>query len=350
MEKIKTTLEIVPESCYIQKMTDEEYFSLKDYVSNSKLSLINPDEDGSFEKFEEGFIEEFSESYELGTVIHSMVLQPDSYKISNLTKPNGKLGIFAEKVYKFRKEGLTIEEAIKNASIESNYYSGKLQGKRLETAIRTSLPFYLSRCKEEEELTKTTLYLSNSHKDKYISCMLNISSNIEFKNTLFPQGILSSPEVYNEYAIFCTFKVTVGEYSTFIKFKGKLDNFTIDHEEQKVVLNDLKTTSKPLKYFMGNSVKVSKEDEETTTWYDGSFQKYHYYRQMAIYMMLLQYYCNTINLNTYSFKSNMIVVETIPEFNCQVFPVKNTYIKKGLEEFKNLMIRIAKWTEYKENK
>ena len=37
-------IEIVPESIQLIKMTDEEYFSdkYKDYISNSKLGLLNP--------------------------------------------------------------------------------------------------------------------------------------------------------------------------------------------------------------------------------------------------------------------------------------------------------------------
>ena len=51
-----------------------------------------------------------------------------------------------------------------------------------------------------------------------------------------------------------------------------------------MTLNDLKTSGKPAKYFMGNFVKFP---DGTTVWYDGSFQKYHYYRQMGEYTPLI---------------------------------------------------------------
>ena len=69
-------IEIIPESIELIKLTDEEYFSnkYKDYISNSKLSLLNPDEEGSIEKYESGFDSKFSDSFELGGAVHAIVL------------------------------------------------------------------------------------------------------------------------------------------------------------------------------------------------------------------------------------------------------------------------------------
>ena len=65
-------------------MSDPEYFAQKDYISNSKLGLINPDEDGSPEKFQFGISSEYSESFALGSAIHATILQPDYYIISDI--------------------------------------------------------------------------------------------------------------------------------------------------------------------------------------------------------------------------------------------------------------------------
>ena len=73
-----------------------------------------------------------------------------------------------------------------------------------------------------------------------------------------------------------------------IKFKAKLDNFVIDRESQELILNDLKTTGKPISFFMGNQFT----DGGFTTWYDGSFQKFHYARQMGAYLWLFKCGCN----------------------------------------------------------
>ena len=59
--------------------------------------------------------------------------------------------------------------------------------------------------------------------------------------------------------------------------------------------------------------------------------------------------CAVKELYGYSYKSkaNMLVVETIPDFKCRVFPVNGTYIKSGLDEFKKLLVMVAEWKETK---
>ena len=50
------TVTPILDSIELKNITDEDYFSEKysNCISNSKLSLINPDEGGSFEKYSEG--------------------------------------------------------------------------------------------------------------------------------------------------------------------------------------------------------------------------------------------------------------------------------------------------------
>ena len=74
-------------------------------------------------------------------------------------------------------------------------------------------------------------------------------------------------------------------------------------------------------------------------------QTYHYYRQMGIYMMILQIYMKSQGYTDYSYKANMMVVESTPDFKSDVFSVSDSYIKKGLEEFKELICIVA-WHEY----
>ena len=52
----------------LQKISDEEYFSKKysNYISNSRLGLINPEQDGSPEKFFAGFKPVYSAAFDLG--------------------------------------------------------------------------------------------------------------------------------------------------------------------------------------------------------------------------------------------------------------------------------------------
>jgi hypothetical protein len=181
-------------------------------------------------------------------------------------------------------------------------------------------------------------------KFKLEQCLLGLSENPKFQQTLTPKGLLSDPEYYNEYAIFCTVLVTTDEFSIEVKIKGKLDNFTINHEDLLITLNDLKTTGKPAKFFMGNYVKEIGEDGESRQrWYNGSFQTYHYYRQMGLYLWLLQAALKQLHGYDYKLKANMLLVETIPNFKCAICPVNGKYITKGLNEFKSILLKIAEW-------
>jgi hypothetical protein len=339
-------IEIKPESIQLLKMDDAEYFSAKykDYISNSKLSLINQDEGGSKEKFMTGFTSSYSDSFELGSALHAMILQPDLFYISQFKKPGGKLGIFVEKVFEFRKKGLSIQDSIDNASEAADYYKGKLSKTRWTTALKTGINYYFYLWKEssiEKELNnnKTPIYLSDSIYNKYLSCITNVSNNEDILNLMSENA-----ESYNEYAILCEAEVTLdsGEVVP-IKLKAKLDNFVVDHENSILTLNDLKTTSKPVSFFMGNNVRIMEDDKKYWKWFDGSFQKYRYYRQMGMYMWMLQCAMQATFGLVYSSRGNMIVIETAPNFESKVYPVSNGDIKRGLSEMKKLLIYIAEW-------
>jgi hypothetical protein len=57
-----------------------------------------------------------------------------------------------------------------------------------------------------------------------------------------------------------------------------------------------------------------------------------------MYLYLLN---NCLNLEGYKYKANILAIETIPEYNSGVFKISDKWIKKGLEEFKNLLILVA---------
>lgn len=64
-------IELVPivETLQLLKITDEEYFSskYKNYISNSRLRLLNPQQDGSPDKFFTGFVDNgYVSCFELG--------------------------------------------------------------------------------------------------------------------------------------------------------------------------------------------------------------------------------------------------------------------------------------------
>lgn len=322
------------------KVSTKEYFSEKyrDYISNSKLSHINPEEDGSPEKFKEGFSNEYNPSFEVGSAVHAMLLQPDEYEISTIRKPTGKLGAFAEFVFNYRRKGLTIVDAIEQASLEANYYIGKLSPKRLQTAIKTSLPFYLQRIHFKEDPIKVPLFLSEPNFIKVDAGITNAEKHKDFMSYLNPDHIFIEPLVFNEYAVLCEVNILDENKNILktVKVKGKFDNVTIDLEMGIVSLNDVKTTGQPSAWFMGNHHYVDK------VWIPGAFERYRYYRQVAMYLWLLQSYVKVqYPDNQFTYRSNILIIETIPEYNVRVCNISNNWITKGVDEFKNLLILAA---------
>lgn len=321
-------IKIIPESVKLLRLSDEEYFSdtYKDYISNSSLSLLDPTNNGSIKKFLDGYKNDYSESFELGSAVHLECLQKGEYKIIDIDKPTSKLGVFSEKLYDLRKKGLPIYKAIQEASVQANYYANKLNDKKIKNALKQLLPYYLQRLELPED---NYVILPNRLYEKYTMMMKSINSNKKFLAKLNPNDeFKDNVKIYNEYAILCEIDID----GRIIKFKGKLDNFTVDEENKKITLNDLKTTGKPINHFMGNY--IYKEDGERQ-WYSGSFQRYNYYRQLAVYLILLKKALP--QYSDYSYNCNMLVVEALPDYKSDIFKVSLKHLQQGLEEFKNLL-------------
>ena len=76
-------IQIVPllDTLQILDISDEEYFGEKyrEYISNSRLKLIDPEEGGSPELFKAGLSPAFSDAFYYGSAIHCLTLQPDDF-------------------------------------------------------------------------------------------------------------------------------------------------------------------------------------------------------------------------------------------------------------------------------
>lgn len=126
------------------KISDEIYFSKKysDYISNSKLSLINFSQGGSIEKYRNGFGGEVSASLALGSAVHELVLQPESFKLGpKCNKPTAKLGATIDKIKQYRKSGNSIYDSIIKASADCNYYVNQIESK-ISKIIKDGFKYY----------------------------------------------------------------------------------------------------------------------------------------------------------------------------------------------------------------
>ena len=269
-------------------------------------------------------------------------MQPDDFEISDYqNKPAGKLGFFVEKVYENRKSGMKIVDSIEKASIDANYYVGKLTKKVLRNAMKLGLDYYLRLSNGEfnPENGKEKFVLSKKLYDSAHACINSINRNGAIQRIL-SQNLFEPKEFYNEIALFSDIEVVFPDgVSTIIRFKGKLDSVVWDPEKKILYLNDIKTTSKGLSYFMGyiyNDVP-----------YDGVFEHRSYYTQLYIYSVLLQmYFQKILGIDDYTLYTNIFAVETTGEYRSESFRINNSYIELGKKEFKELMVRLAWHTTY----
>lgn len=270
-----------PEQCKVKilsirggDISDEEYFKLPG-ISNSKLKLLNPREGGSIELYKSGFPHGFNPSLSCGSAVHCILLQPEEFVLSDYEgKPSGKCGFFIDKFYKHRKEGEPIYKAMYNASLESDYYAGKLSPKLFRKTMEKGLEYYLKLIHGDFNIPgKTVIVESKSILDNAKECIDSVNKNYDIQSIL-KQDPFNSKEYYNEIALFANIEVTFPDGNKqIVPFKGKLDSVVIDNYNKKVYLNDLKTTSNKVDYFMDVVIDG--------VVYSGNFSKHHYWRQLA---------------------------------------------------------------------
>ena len=319
-------IEIIPDSIQYIPMDDDRYFSkeFSNCISNSKLTLINPDQGGSKEKYLKGLGKSCSDSLVFGSAVHELVLQPDDFYLEdNVDRPTSKLGYVAEYLYKICKREKCIPEDLKDSHIEEaclhvNDYANSLNEQRLHKVKEDCMPYLRGRY-DLEGSKITPIFLSKKGRDKCLKCVDKIHDNPQISGLLNPEGCIS----LNEGALFIDFKATDTETgkSIILRVKGKLDNFTIDEGSEELVLNDLKTTGHLLKEFAG------------------SFNKFHYSRQMAIYILMLIAYAKKYH-NIHKPKkvtANMLVVSTVPDYYSGVYKVSREQIEEGFREFIKLL-------------
>jgi len=316
------------ETLHLENISDEEYFSEKysDYISNSRLGKLVKE---GAEAFFKGFVEqEYNPSFFFGSLLHQQYLQPESYEvIEGVFTPTAKARLMALELY--NPDGTTpTDDEIKVASYKIGYYKDKLTESRITELRNKCNDFWRDRCIYEsnnplKEGAKERVYIDEKSFNLLNECLNSINSNKEFEKLVHPEGVAEKPYSANEQTILMDIQVEIPEYEPRIyKLKSKLDNFTIDKEENTITVNDLKTTSRLAKEF--------------------NPEFFHYQRELGMYSYLLKLCAKKyFNLEKPIIKGNFLVVSTIPDYNSLVYPMTNKLFKQGFDEFKYLLKTVA---------
>lgn len=323
----------------LEKISDSIYFSepYRNYVSNSRLGLIYDSEIGleTPEKFFEGFKPKYSAAFDLGSGTHQLCLQNDLYEVAmTVDKPTAKMGALADRLYPIYKDHLpTSEEIIKEATIV-DYYGGNLTQNKINGVYEKCTPYWESRKALEESYDgdKELLFFDPKSRETVLNCVTALSNNKHIQNLLYPKGLIEDPISEMEQAILLDVKVEIPNFNPFIlKLKAKLDNYTIDKENNIITVNDVKTTSGLVSDF------------------NNAVQRFHYHREMAIYCWLLSLCANKFyGLINPKVKSNFLVVQSQPSYYTKVVPMTKALFIQGFNEFKFLLnILIKNFEDYK---
>lgn len=327
-------IQIIPllDTLKLQKIDDAEYFSKKysDYISNSRLSLINPNQDNDPKAFFEGLSKhsKYSDALIFGSAVHELVLQPDLFHMcTKVNRPTAKAGFMADELFESYKENKNLSNAILiNASDKINYYKGKFDKEKQDILIDKCLNYWEERKKyESRPLKSIPIYLDPNSRERVGQCVKALEENNSIQKLLHPEGLINDPISENEQAILLNVKVIVPDCEPFIlKLKAKLDNYTIDTETNTIVVNDVKTIGKIVSEFTNN------------------FERFHYYRELAIYSWLLSLVAEKhYEIKNYNVRSNCLVVSTIPKYYTKIYEVTKSDFIKGWEEFKFLLKLVA---------
>lgn len=320
------------------EISDEEYFGEKytDYISNSRLRLINPEQDGSPAAYLAGVGSEgrYSDSLYFGSAVHELVLQPESFiLVDSVNRPTAKAGFMADELYPaFIANSVVTADEVIAASDKIGYYKGKMDSDKMDALRIKCENYYAQRTAYEWGSNyvagKTPIYLDAKSRDKLRECIISVECNPQIQALLNPDYLLEEPISKNESVLLIDVLVEHNGLSKVLKLKAKLDNFTYSPESNELVLNDLKTS--------GHYLTKFKE----------SFDKYHYARQMAMYMWMLKLYIENEYKVKPTLKANMLVASTVPDFRSGVFPVNNGHMMAGFLEFTTLLRTVAYYELY----
>lgn len=323
----------IMDSLVIDKITDEVYFSEKyaDYISNSRLKLINPDQGGSPEQYFEGFSGIYSDALIQGSAVHELVLQPEYFElVETINRPTGKPGFISDIVYK--KTVLPTDDELIAAAKEVDYYGGNLNAIQMKELKAKVLPYCEQRMNYEARYTgdKELIFLGEAMREKVKACVSNLLGNAEIYSLLHPTGLLTNPISENEQAILVDLAFDVeGHEPIVLKLKAKLDNFTIDKENNKLIINDIKTHGR----------KIGEFGDAVNNW--------RYMREMAVYATLLNLVAQKFyDMDRTDIEANFLVVSTIPPYYTKVHRLRREDFLIGVEEFQRLLKMVAYYTCY----
>lgn len=204
-------------------ISDAEYFSKKyeNYVSNSRLKNINPEQSGCPSLYKAGISNFTTSSLQLGSAVHELFLQPDDFVLAKaVDKPTAKMGMIADSIIKYRNQGFSIYNSIKHSCLDIGYYDNTPLDNKLKKIIKECISYYF----KSKDLSSNSVILSNKDRENCIQIVNSLRNNRSITSLINPSDLLSHVDSYNEDSIFLDVLITYQNQESIVKLKMKADN------------------------------------------------------------------------------------------------------------------------------
>lgn len=305
------------------------YFDIS-AISNSSLGYIDPLAGGNprqFKRYLDGEMEKYESSgFELGTLVHQMILEPDTIDMEPVNVPGPKVKVIIDKLFAIMRNeypGLTInfslEESLQKVNIDDlliDFYKSRSTASKHATLIKEGSDYWFALCESADKTLVSPEVFQQVHE-----CVDSIQRHEHANHLLIGGDGGEYEEALNECEITWTeeWQVTMDEPPVELEMKAKLDRVLINHTTKTIALVDLKTTRAPLGRF------------------NETLYKYEYHRQLAFYQFALSraYPGYTIDL------AYIIAIQTNKSYPCDVFLVDESWLEVGWQRACQLINRIC---------
>lgn len=303
----------------------KEYYKIKK-VSNSSLSWFQISPKYFKLMLDKALEEETKSFYEKGEQIHQYILEPEEFDKNYVfldyeTPKSQQQKDFCESFARAKK-GTKEENLLK--AYKDSYTTKESDEKVLEKAIQLAktydsfikyiklAPMYMSVLSNSMQFQLNETRKTIIEHEKAFKLMYNEQNNL-FGNT---DNLFCANEFEIQWV-----------HPTGVECKSLIDRIIIDHENKKITLVDLKTSSHLSEFI-------------------DKFVEYKYYRQMAFYWMAIHWYFKNKlvdkNINDYTKETFIVAVGTKDPIEAKVFEVSEPTLMRGLDEIEGLM-RQLEW-------
>lgn len=311
-------------------MNIEEFYESKFYFSYSSISTLLYNPLLFYNSYILGKKETNLNSLVEGRLIHTFILEPDKFKnkfIINKKLPNVNAKKVIDKIFTKYYNTSDLFDPSKNLKDYSSKILLELKEEGLHQKLLTDQQRLDKILIDEnieyfeyliEQSDKTVITQETYDKCFYIASKLKNEDNIS--DLLKINNDDSNIKVYNELELMSNYN------SESFGLRGVIDNLVIDHVNKKIIINDLKTTSKTLIEFP-QTVEI-----------------YSYWMQVVIYSKLVIENFKELIDDSYKLYFNFVVVDK----NQQVytFEVSRETFEVYIERFNNEVLKKVKYHYY----